>query len=97
MDADSVNLTFDTTVTASDKNRFCIKVFTDIPAAGLTLPVNVTVNGALIPLLNKYGNPVLGADLSRCRVYKGYYGATTPHVILQNNPAHYYCNCANIA
>ena len=88
--ADAVVIAFSQPVTATDKDRFCFKLCQSIPAAGSTLPVQVTVNGTNIPLWNKYGNPILGSQL-RTRKYCGYYGATTPHVILTNTPLT--CGC----
>lgn len=83
--ADAVVLTFSSPVSVTDKDRFCFKLCQAIPEAGSNLPVQVTVNGAPVPLWNKYGNPILGSQL-RNRKYIGYYGATTPHVILTNTP-----------
>ena len=87
--ADAVVLAFSTTVSATDKDRFCFRLCDTIPAAGANLPVQVTVNGATIPLWNKYGNPILGSQLQRGKKYVGYYGATTPHVIVSNTPMGY--------
>jgi hypothetical protein len=89
----NVTLTFISPVVLTDERPFCFRLATMIPEAGATLPVLVTVNGTAIPLLNKYGNPVVGADLRVRRLYKGYYGATTPHVIIHNLPLYLGCGC----
>lgn len=82
-----------------DKQRFCFRLLQPIPSGGETLPVQVTVNGVAVPLWNKFGDLVYGADLITCTecsgtlatnrryVYKGYYGtATANHVILNTFP-----------
>lgn len=82
-----------------DKQRFCFRLLQNIPSGAETLPVQVIVNGVAMPLWNKYGDLVYGADLLTCMdcsgtiisnkryVYKGYYGtATANHVILNNFP-----------
>lgn len=84
--AASVNLAFITSPSVVDTEKFCFQLKDSIPSAGAALPVTLSVNGAVVPLLNKYGNPVTGADLLKCRTYKGYYGATEPHVIIHNSP-----------
>ena len=90
----SVVLDFSIPATTTDKDRFCFKLVTPIPAEGATLPVLLTINGvATNALWNKYGNPVVGADLRTNRVYHGYYGATVPHVITRDLPMAYNCNC----
>lgn len=88
--ADAVVLDFTKPVNAINRDHVCFKLCQEIPAAGASLPVQVTVNGTAIPLWNKYGNPVLGSQLTR-RKYIGYYGSTTPHVIISNSPT--YCGC----
>lgn len=93
----SVVLDFSIPATAVDKDRFCFKIVTDIPATAAALPVLLTINGvATNALWNKYGNPVLGADLSKCKLYHGYYGATTPHVITRDLPSPTRCNCGAV-
>lgn len=84
--ASTVLLTPMDTVTIPDETRFCFKILDSIPESALTLPVTVTVNGTSVALWDKYGNPATGADLVRGRCYKGWYGATTPHIIVGNMP-----------
>lgn len=88
--ADAVQISFAQPITATDKDRFCFKLCQSIPTAGAALPVQVEIAGIFVPLWNKYGNPILGSQLRR-RKYCGYYGATTPHVILTNTPM--VCGC----
>lgn len=65
----------------ADTQPFNFRLCQSIPSTGDELPVQVTVNGTAVPLWNKYGNPVLGADLKTRVNYCAFYGATTPHVI----------------
>lgn len=88
----NVVISFSEAVTASDKDNFCFRLCSNF-TGGATLPVQVLVNGTAIPLLNKYGNPVLGADLKQRVVYRGFYGASTPHVIINNLPMNVKCSC----
>lgn len=76
----------DTPVNIADKTPFCFRICTAIPSSAASLPVVLTVNGVATALWDKYGNPVIGAQLRTKRLYKGYYGATTPHVIAYNFP-----------
>ena len=81
---------------ATDKERFCIKVCTDIPETYDTYTTQILINDSGVPLWNKYGNPLTVADLKKCKVMKGYYGSTTPHVILVDVPCNYGCNCNGV-
>ena len=94
--ANTLTLNFSSPVTAVDKDRFCFKIVTDIPSTYDAYTVLMTVNGTVIPLWNKYGDPATASQLSKCKVYKGYYGATTPHVISSVIPQNYYCGCGNV-
>lgn len=84
-----VTLDFAEPATVTDKQRFCFRLLTAIPTAALTYPVQLTVNGTTVPLWNKYGNPVIGGDLTQGKLVTGFYGATNPHVIGTNIP----CKC----
>lgn len=75
----------------TDKELFCFRICTNIPDAAAGLPVLLSINGTTVPLWNKYGNPMIGANLRRNKLYKAYYGATTPHVIAFNTPV--VCGC----
>lgn len=85
--ATNLELSFTTSPTVRNETRFCFKIFDDVPATGSALPVTISVNGVQVPVWNKYGNPMLGADLNKCKVYKGWYTSTAPaHVIVSNEP-----------
>lgn len=77
---------------ATDKERFCIKVCTSIPSTYDTYTATVIIGSTAVPLWNKYGNPLTVSELRKGCVYQGYYGATTAHVIL-NAPKLTGCNC----
>ena len=84
--ATNVVLDFASVVTLTDEERFDFRICQNVPSTGLALPVLVTVNGSTIPLLNKYGNPITGVNLRTRKIYRGYYGASTPHVLVYNTP-----------
>lgn len=81
---------------ATDKERFCVKVCVNIPEIYDTYTTQILINDSGVPLWNKYGNPLTVADLKKCKVMKGYYGSTTPHVILVDVPCNYGCNCNGV-
>ena len=95
--ANTVILNFSVAATAVNQDRFCMKIpcCMSIPTSASTYAVQVTVNGSAIPLWDKYGNPLTASELSSKRIYKGYYGSTTPHVII-NAPMTYNCGCNNV-
>ena len=96
-DSDSqIVLGFPSTVTVTDKTRFCLKLVFDPSVLNQTYTVLATVNGANVPLWDKYGNPVTVAELSKGKVYRGYYGDTTPHIIFNELPRTYNCGCNNV-
>lgn len=86
-------LTFCKTVnSATDKQKFCIKVCADIPESLDTYTAQVLIGGNGVPLWDKYGDPLTLSELRKGVVYQGYYGATTPHIIV-NAPKVMGCNC----
>lgn len=90
--SDTTNLTlaFNPAVSANDKQRFWFAICTTLPNLTAPLPVQLTVNGTTVPLLDKYGNVVYSNTLKTRKIYKGYYGSeTTAHVIALNTP----CDC----
>lgn len=96
-DGVSVVLDFSIPAVAVNENKFCFKIVTDIPATAANLPVLLTINGvATNALWNKYGNPAIGADLTRGKLYHGYYGSTVPHVITKDIPSPICCNCGAV-
>lgn len=96
--ANTVILGFSAPATATDKDKFCIKIpcGIDIPASANAYVVRVSVNGGTEPVWNKYGNPLVASDLKKNCVLKGYFGATSPHVILKELPRTYNCGCNNV-
>lgn len=89
--ATNLELSFTNSPVVTDRERFCFRLRDDIPVTGNALPVTISVNGVQVPVWNKYGNPMLGAELKRCKVFKGWYGATVPHVIVENDPVNGGC------
>lgn len=81
----------------TDKQKFCIKIpcSMSIPTGINGYVVQVTINGASVPVWNKYGNPLTVSDLVKGKVIGGFYGATTSHVITKL-PITYNCRCNNV-
>lgn len=74
----------------TNETHFCFIILQDIPADGNNLAVQLTVNGAAVPLWDKYGNLVPGCGLTKGKVYRGFYGTgTANHVISSSLP----CGC----
>lgn len=81
--------------TATDKERFCIKVCTTIPDTYDAYTVSVPINGEATLVYNKYGNSLIVEELKKCKVMKGYYGTVpSPHILLSDVPMS--CNCGNV-
>ena len=92
-DTTALTLAFSPAVGANDKQRFCFVICTTLPNMASPLPVQLTVNGATVPLLNKYGNVVYSNAIKTRKVYRGYFGSeTTAHVIALNTPCDDCCN-----
>ena len=87
--ATNVVLTFvDNPTNITNEQPFCFRVEQDVPAAGSSLAVQLTINGAAVPLWDKFGNLVPGCGLKKGRVYKGYFGTgTADHVISMSLPS----------
>lgn len=75
-----------------NQHRFCIKVCVDIPEIYSGYTTQILVNGSGVPLWDKYGNPLTVSELRKGIVFQGYYGSTTPHIIV-NAPKKLGCNC----
>jgi len=96
--ASTVVLTFSKPVTSlSDEEKFCIKI-----PCGVAIPtgvdgyaIQITYADGVIPLWNKYGNLATVSDIANGKTYKGYYGATSSHVIAKL-PITYNCGCNNV-
>lgn len=83
----NVVLTFEADATGiADTQALNFRLCQGIPSAGAELPVQVTVNGAAVPLWDRFGNPVLGKGLVARVNYMAAYGATSPHVITWTVP-----------
>lgn len=86
---------FPSSVTVTDKARFCWKITSSLPTQ-TDYNVYVTVNGTNVPVWNKYGNPMTVAELVRNKVYRGYFGSETEHILISNSPITYNCGCNNV-
>lgn len=103
-------LTFaDSPTGLANTNRFCARFECGVtlPTGYQTLPVQAVINGTTVNVLNKYGNPMTGADLvlnsrgSICsrHCYKGYIGqitsgsTTTLRLIFNNAPKNTFHCC----
>lgn len=87
-------LTFTDSATAADRDHFCFIVCQNLPAGASTLPVYAVVNGANVPVWNKFGDPAKGSELLTRTRYTGFYGATTStHVIATNLPKSVVTSC----
>ena len=82
--ATAVTLVPDVAMTLVDKERFGLRL-TTAPTGGATLPVSATINGADVPVLDRYGNIVYGNQLKAGQVIYGYFGSNgsgaTAHII----------------
>lgn len=81
------------TVTASDKDRIGLVFTTGVPSGGEGLPLFVTVNGASVPVYDKYGNKIFGACIKTRKLLHAYFGtngAAGEHIQLTQFP---YCEC----
>lgn len=79
-----------TAISPDNEDKLSIVVTNSITAAGMTLPVLITLGGAQVPVYDKYGNIVYGASLRTNTIIKGYYGVNgsggTAHVQVVNQP-----------
>jgi len=84
----SLTLTVTNSTNIADEEPFFFSANANIsnliPAA--PLPVEIEINGAAVPLWNKYGIQIQSNEIPRKA--RGYYSAdeTTPHVILITTP-----------
>lgn len=87
-DTTALTLDFNPAVSANDMQTFNFVICTTLPNMSAPLPVNITVNGTTVPLLNKFGNVVYSNAIRTRKVYRGYFGSeTTAHVIALNTPS----------
>lgn len=95
----SVILGFPVSVTAENKDRFCLKFAcgVSIPDSAASDTVFVTVNGVSVQVFDKYGNPAVASDFRKRRIYKGYFGTeTASHVIMTDVPFNCNPGCNNV-
>lgn len=89
---DSTNLliTPNADLTPLNEGRVAIRIVNSVPAAGMSLPVTITINGADVSVYDKYGNILYGYGLRPYAILKGYYGnngtGATAHLQLVNFP-----------
>ena len=82
-----------TPVTVIDKEKIDLIFAAGVPAGGDALPVNVVINGANVPVYDKYGNVLLGVAIKQRRnlhAYFGTNGAEGAHLQLTKYP---WCEC----
>lgn len=81
------------TVTAVNKEKIDLIFTVEAPAGGEAFPVYVVINGANVPVYDKYGNKLLGVSIKTRRnlhAYFGTNGAAGAHLQLTKFP---YCEC----
>lgn len=88
-DTDSLTLTPDTALAPANYQRISLKITASV-TAGFTLPVEVLLAGASVPVYDKAGNIVYGSQLYYGQYLNGYYGtngaAGADHFIALNVP-----------
>lgn len=72
----------------------CFVICQNIPSAGLILPLKATINGATVPIYNKYSIVATGSDFRTRRRYRGYYVENNgnSYIIVDNAPVKV-CGC----
>lgn len=72
----------------------CFVICQNIPSAGSALPIQAVVNGANVPVYNKYSLATTGSDFRTRRRYRGYYvvNGSDSYVIVENIPTNV-CGC----
>lgn len=81
------------TITAVNKEKIDLIFAAGVPSGGDALPVNVVINGANVPVYDKYGNVLLGVAIKQRRnlhAYFGTNGAEGAHLQLTKYP---WCEC----
>lgn len=77
------------TTVADNKEKLSFIFTVGCPAGGEALPVFAVINGANVPIYDKYGNKLLGVSIKTRRNIHAYYGsngATGAHVQFTNFP-----------
>lgn len=92
----AVVLTPDNALAPNNENRIELVVTTSVPAVGMALPAQVTLNGTTVPLFDKFGNIMYGANIRTRYVMRIYYGTNgtggTAHAIVINQPVGRVCS-----
>lgn len=80
-----------------NENKVGFIVTASVPGAGMALPATIVVNGASVPIYDRFGNIVYGSNIRTRFEYKGFYGTNgagnTAHIQLVNYPLGRTCNC----
>lgn len=90
-------LTPDVALAPLNESKVSFVIATTVPVAGMSLPANITLNGVDVPIYDRFGNIIYGANLRTRFEYKGYYGTNgaggTAHIQVVNYPIGRQCNC----
>jgi hypothetical protein len=78
------------TLSPENESRVAVKIINSVPADGVTLPVEILLNGANVPVYDKFGNVLYGYGIRPNTVLKGFFGnngaGATAHLQLVNYP-----------
>jgi hypothetical protein len=78
------------TLSPDNESRVSVKIINSVPADGVALPVSIVLNGANVPVYDKFGNILYGYGIRPYTVLKGYFGnngaGSTAHFQLVNYP-----------
>lgn len=89
VDTDSINLTPDSALSPANYQRVSLKLKANI-TSGFTLPVEVTLGGASVPVYDKAGNVIYGSQLIYGMYLNGYFGTNgsggSDHLSIMNVP-----------
>lgn len=92
----AVVMTPDDTLSPANGDRVSLIATTSVPVAGMSLPLQVTLNGGPVLVYDKYGNIMYGSNVKTRYVMRGYYGTNgasgTAHMILVNFPVEQTCS-----
>jgi hypothetical protein len=90
-------LTPTTTLAPQNEGKVKILVSSDTPSAGTALPVSIVLNGANVPVLDRYANLIYGYRLRRNMILYGYFGndgiTNEPHYIVTGINRLNCCGC----
>ena len=93
----AVILTPENGVNLENEERFSFIVAASVPVAGMSLPAYLVIGGANVPVYDRYGNIIYGANIRTRFGYKTYFGTNgtggTSHIQVVNYPIGRQCNC----